>query len=102
MTFDPVLMQLTLSSVDPIDLGSHIVTFAVSLQNFPTAASLSMSVAVTIIEPPCDITQIATIMAPSSITYILNVDKTKEIYFDFVETPSCGLKYSLSEPLSFV
>jgi hypothetical protein len=101
-SFDPALESIAISTSDPLDLGSYLITFIVTLQNYPLGPSLYKTITITIIEPTCDVTLIVTNQSPASIDYFLHVDKVKEIPFDFTETPACGLKYSISPYLSFV
>ena len=100
--FDQVLETITISTVETIDLGTHEISFSVYLQSYPIVPSLSKTLSLTIVEPPCDITQIKVVVAPASIKFYLHVDKIIEIPFSFEETPTCGLKFSLSPSYSFI
>jgi hypothetical protein len=72
------------------DVTTQTISITCSSIAYPTSvASKTYTFSMTVLEtsPTCNITQITTIIAPSNITYTLEVDKTKDIYFEFKESP---------------
>lgn len=100
--FDSVLYTFTVTTVDPADIGSFTLSYSVQLQGFPLVPSISGSFQVTILDNICDVTSITAVKPPASMVYTINVDNFKEVSFDFVEKPVCGLIYSLSASHSFI
>lgn len=99
---DSGLTTLTLSTSQVLDAGKYEITFTISLQDYTGVAGVDTTFRVTI---DCEVFSINVVKDPSlwnPYSYIIAVDASLIIGLSFVESPKCGLTYSVAPLLSFI
>lgn len=90
---------VTLTSTDPLEVGTHAVTLTISLQNYPLVPAFVASFDCVI---ECEVFTINSLMLPPlSITYRIGIDSLLTYPVKFAATPACDLVYSISPAVKF-
>jgi hypothetical protein len=85
--------DFVLVSTDPNEVGTYAVTLTQSLLDFPMVPSLTTSFNAII---ACRVTSTIVTLAPNPSTrFVIGKDNAITMPFGFVETPLCGLVFTI-------